>query len=96
LNGQAVEYGPYYHGEAPQCRLVDVTKKIGSMTISGGCEEVVFFDQDKCKDNHVDNAVLENRGSNKQKEMKKLPGDLYNDVCKMKVMVKKYWLQTWV
>jgi hypothetical protein len=95
LNGQAVEYGPYYHGEAPQGRLVDVTKKIGSMTISGGCEEVVFFDQDKCKDNHIDNAVLENRDSNEQKEMKKLPGDLYNDVCKMKVMVKKYWLQTW-
>lgn len=40
----------------------------------------------------MDNAVLENRDTNQERSLKKLGSDLNNDVCKLKILPKKYWL----
>jgi len=91
--GEAKIYGPYYLKDAPQGRLVSLDKvKIQSVKVSGGCEEVVFFDEDSCKDNKADNAVIVNRNHNEFKGISHLPSDLQNDVCKMKILPKKYWV----
>jgi len=92
LNGEPRKFGPYYFGEAPQGRLVSLGGDISSVKVSGGCDEVVLFDQDSCKDNNKDNQVVENRDTNEEKVLKEVGSDLRNDVCKMKVMPKKYWL----
>jgi len=94
LNGNAREFGPYYFGEAPQGRLVSLGGDVKSLKVSAGCEEVVFFDQDKCKDNYKDNVVIENRNFNTVKSIASLSKDLRNDVCKMKITPKKYWATT--
>jgi len=90
--GEANEYGPYWYNDAPQGRLVSLDGvKINSVKASGGCEEVVLFDEDSCKDDRADNGVISNRDHNEYKGISVLHRDLRNDVCKMKVLPKKYW-----
>merc|ERR1712127_599114 len=89
-SGSARPFGPFYYTETPQGRIVDVGGDIKSVKISGGCEEVVLFDQDKCKDNYVDNGVMENRNTNDEQNVN-LRSDLRNDVCRMKVLPKRFW-----
>lgn len=84
-------YGPYFWADAPQGRVVKLSGKMGRVEITGGCEQVVLYDEDACRDNYEDNLLLQNMDSDDTKS-RNLPDDLVNDVCAMKVYPKRYWV----
>jgi hypothetical protein len=83
--------GPVLHRDAPMGKTYGTLgKKIDIVTVSGGCAEVVFVDEDNCKEIHSHNIVAELRNSNVDGKVD-LPYDLTNDVCKIKLIPKKQW-----
>jgi len=64
---------------------------IWSYWVSGGCEEVVFMDQDQCRADYADNEVVTSRNNNDPKWNPEIKGDLHDDVCKLKLRAKESW-----
>jgi len=85
-------YGPYYWNDTPQGRVVRLSGKMGRLEITGGCAQVVLYDEDKCRDDYEDNLLLQNMDGDETKTVNQLPDDLVNDVCAMKVYPKKIWV----
>jgi len=88
--------GPVYYTDAAGGpdggKMFDVEDKhkIGSAKVSEGCEKVVLVDQDSCKLSSRDNLVL-GRSANAF-EHKDFWDDLENDICEVKVLARKDWI----
>lgn len=67
-------------------------KEISSLRYSGGCEEVLLFDEDGCGQVDEDNDLLNHHYSNNNGKVESLDGDLNDDVCKIKLAAKKSWV----
>eukprot|EP00930_Biecheleria_cincta_P097880 TRINITY_DN89564_c0_g1_i1.p1 TRINITY_DN89564_c0_g1~~TRINITY_DN89564_c0_g1_i1.p1 ORF type:complete len:1514 (+),score=293.40 TRINITY_DN89564_c0_g1_i1:171-4544(+) len=97
FKGASKTYGPVYYQEGKDGEVIDLggamDDDISSFKISGGCAEVVLMDEDNCMETHEDNLVIDNRLTNTEKARERLPWDLNDDVCKMKLIAKKSWVK---
>jgi len=94
MKGSTHSVGSIYYSEYPhgyETSLGSFEKKISSLTVSGGCNEVVLMDQDACKLVYSDNMVITLRKQNTPKDIGDIPYDLDNDVCRIKVTPKRRW-----
>jgi len=82
---------PVYKREFGDGRFTYLGGSISSYWVSGGCEEVVFMDQDKCRADYGDNEVVTSRDNNDPHWNLKIKGDLKNDVCKLRLKAKESW-----
>jgi hypothetical protein len=87
-------YGPVYWQQAPAGKvftLGDMEDYINSAKWTGGCEEVLFFDEDNCREFDEDNIAKSNRQSDAGGGIGDIKWDLQEDTCKVKLMAKKQW-----
>lgn len=96
LGGSSIRYGPIYHRERPVGEVFSLgwmEDEISSLKISGGCEEVILMDEDKCREVYSDNGVVDLRTHNNEVVKSSLVNDLDNDVCRVKVLAKEKWVK---
>merc|ERR1712032_1606888 len=96
--GRSTTIGPFYYRQYPDGQRVDLIELgweplISSLIISGGCEEITLMDNDKreCKERSDDNGLYDLRNTNSDKFVSRVTSDLDNDVCKIKLIIKKEW-----
>merc|ERR1712012_1387942 len=95
LKGDKKTFGPIYWRERPngeEFPLGWMQNKISSLRISGGCEEVVAMDEDRCMAVYSDNGVWQLKEQNSEVVVMDLKGDLDDDVCKIILKAKKDWV----
>jgi len=93
LKGEKRSWGPVYRRSSEKGAYFKVGGSARSVAISGGCEEVVFMDQDEDNEDYRDNLVLTNRNSNKPVSNNFKYGvfkcDLCDDISRIKVTAKE-------